>query len=603
MVLAINFELLTKTNRIMKPFHIFIVLCSIPFLVLGQAANANPPKFQTVDNILLKAKDYSIQVKYTKVDFTLKICDVASCYETRPFARTVPNQNLYRAVVNRAKTIDTSLQDADITSDEKTYLMGLKDRVITFIEKDALSKKPEGEQVLSGIDNAKDQYTGELKLHDIVTNFKVIQPSKAEISTYYEHLYKASTDGKSFSLLDSTACTHDNDKVELLDATVIFFNNKASTIALNAVLHCSTGTKEHLEFYNDRYSIPVRAFTYYENASKIVLSKYVLTADLDNGQSIEIHANDLFDFTSFGDGKVGNFGFSIANQRLHVSNDKALKATSNPVKVVQRRFFDFFTGVIYSDLMGLNTNSSNSLVNAQASLLMPMNLGNWSEVSALRQFRVNVNVALNNSFENEARYIGFMNDDKVNHFDLYRKSNLGGALSLDLFSYESKGWFLTWSLGYNAGFYRTGYQYTKTVDNAADEVSTGQLLSITHGPYLNFEFRPQDNFGADIMISLDELNLNDDDVVDGMDFGDSILESDRSNSFLAKHNMVNVSANFYWLLNPGKSDGGVYAKLGLTYHVPTEASFPQLMVGYATNLTSFVNRFKVKEKDPKPTAQ
>lgn len=583
----------------MKHYISSIIVIIFSFFLTAQETSPNTNKFQTVDNILLNLKDYEVQLKYTKTDFTLKICDIANCHETRTFARSVNNENLFRAIVNKVQTIDTTLQDSVISDKEKQYLLGLKERVINFIEKDELSKKTERDQVLSKIDNAKDQYSGELSLHSEVKNFKVVPPTKAAIRVYYFNSYteKEVNGKKEYTLTDKSACDHKNDKLILDDATVIFFNNRASTIAINATLTCEDGSEKSLEFYNYKYSIPVRAFTYYRNASSLIMSTYVLTADLEDGNSIEIHANDIFDYKSFGNGSVGNFGFSIANQRLHISNDKKKYPNSNPVKVVQRRFFDFFTGVVYSDLMGLNTNASNSLINAQASLLMPMNLGNWSELTALRQFRVNVNVALNNSFENEARYIGFADDDKVNHFDLYRKTNLGGTLSLDLLSYESKGWFLTWSLGYNAGFYRTGYQYTNTVENAADEVSTGQLLSITHGPYLNFEFRPQDNFGADIMISLDELNLNDDDIIEGLSLDDSILVNDNSNSYLAKHNMVNVSANFYWLLSPGKSDGGVYARLGLAYHTPTEASFPQLMVGYATNLTSFVNRFKVKDKD------
>jgi hypothetical protein len=571
----------------------------LPYFLFAQAADNDGSTYQTVDNILLKAKDYSIQVKYSKVDFRLKIYNLTTNVESQPLSRKVPRATLYTAVVNLVKTLDTGLTDADITATEKTYLMDIKDRVIAFIENHEALRKSERDQVTSAIDNAKDQYSGQLKLLDSVTSFKVIKPSKAAISVYYPHLYTKTevNNKKTYTLNDTTACTHKHDTIKLQDATVIFFNNKASTISINAKLMCSDGTEKDLELYNYQYSIPVRAFTYYRNASRWILSSYVLTADLEDGYTLEIHANDIFDYKSFCNGKIGNFGFSIANQRLHISNTID---GSNPRKVVQRRFFDFFTGVIYSDLMGLNTETSNSLINAQANLLIPMNLGNWSELTALRQFKVNVSIALNNSFENEARYIGFKDTTNVNHFDLYRKQNLGGMMSIDLFSYESKGWFLTSSLGYNVGFYRTGYQYTKTIDNEADEVSTGQLLSITHGPYLNFEFRPQDNFGADIMISLDELNLNDDDVVDAMNFGEEILENDQSNSFLAKHNMVNVSANFYWLLNPGKSDGGVYTKIGLAYHVPTEASFPQLLVGYATNLTSFVNRFKVKDNSSKP---
>jgi hypothetical protein len=574
-----------------------LFLCLLCFACVLSGQTAIESDYELLKNMTLNGKTYTVYFKSNADKCQFKVGDK----ETTEFKNSIDVHSFFIFFTTFIKMdFDSGLDVLTITESEKNAITQL----ITAIKVAEASKKSERDQILGEIDNAKDQYSGELILHEMIKTFKVIEPSHAAIRKYYSHYYtKAVDQGKvSYTLSDTNTCNHKNDTLVLSDATVIFFNNKASTIALNAKLICADGREDNLEFYNYRYSIPVRAFTYYENDSKLILSKYVLTADLPNGQSIEIHANDIFDYRSFGDGRIGNFGFSIANQRLHISNDKKLKRKSNPVKVVQRRFFDFFTGVIYSDLMGLNTKTSNSLVNAQASLLMPMNLGNWAEVSALRQFRVNVIVALNNSFENEARYIGFKDSDKVNHFDLYRKSNLVSVLSLDLMSYESKGWFLTSSFGYNLGFNRTGYQYTKTIDNAADEVSTGQLLSIIHGPYLNFEFRPQDNFGADIMIRLDEMNLNDDDVIDGKNLSEEILVSDRSNSFLAKHNMVNVSANFYWLVNPGKSDGGVYAKVGVAYHTPTEASYPQLMVGYATNLTSFVNRFKVKENTNKPTS-
>ena len=590
----------------MKTFYfsiVFFLLCSYSFsqneeqeFTLVQVVNVGPNKF----DFKVKSEDNS---------FKMIICkNNSNCSEEFIYLTTADPNDFFDSVIIQINTElsenydDTTFIDGKSNDDKVKAIL---EQIKNLNEQNIRQELTEVQNVLRDIDTEKDKYSGQLVLLNNITNFRVNKPSKWKIERYFSHLYnpvekevlKANGTSKKtvkdFELIDKESGEYEC--LNIVNATVAFFNNKASTISVNAILKLKNGKEESLEFYNGDYSIPLRAFTYYGSPRNPFYNRaiYSLKATTENGNEIEVHINDIFDYRSFGDGAQGNFGFSIANQRYFVSNEDNQK---NTVKVVQRRFFDFFTGVIHSDLMGLNTNSSNSLVNAQASILKPMNLGNWAEYTLLRQFRLTTNIALNNSFENEDRYIGFEDTEIINHFDLFRKQNLSTILSLDVFSYESKGWFTTWSLGYNVGFYRTGYQYTD-ITLEKDNTTSGQLISITHGPYLSFEFRPQDNFGADVMISLDELNLNDDDMVNGRSFSNEIIEADQSNKFLVKHNIVNVSANFYWLTNASKSDGGVYARVGMAYHTPTATSFPQLMVGYATNLTSFVNRFKPKEDD------
>ena len=88
--------------------------------------------------------------------------------------------------------------------------------------------------------------------------------------------------------------------------------------------------------------------------------------------------------------------------------------------------------------------------------------------------------------------------------------------------------------------------------------------------------------------------------INDREFRNNIITDGGTNHFLVKYNLFNVEANFYWLTSPEKrSNGGIYAKLGAYYHTESYDIFPQLMVGYATNLSSFVNRFKPTKKESK----
>ncbi|WP_190809546.1 hypothetical protein [Flagellimonas sp. S3867] len=550
----------------------FITLFILPFFLLGQTVE-KPDLFKTVDNITLNDSVYTIKSKHSKLDFNLKLCTKDNCHVTQEFSRGILPQTLSRAIINFvANEIDTTLTDSLVKPEEKLYLNQLLTRINAAIE----AEKSEAQKATEAIDNEKDQDAAIVVFKE-TARFSVNPPTKLEKRKYYKHV--------------DTTHSHEGEELILKEAVIHFFNNKASSIYLQAKIKCETNSYESINLYNYKYSIPLRAFNYYDNASKLVRVKYILTGEANNGEEIEVHVNDVFDYINVGEKNQGNFGFSIANQKFRVANGEN---EPNTFKVTQRRFFDFFTGVVHSDLMGFNTDNSNSLINAQASLLMPLNLGNWSKLTAIKQFRLTINVALNNSFENENRFISFSDTDMVSHFDLLRKNNLNGTLSADILSYESKGWFSTYSLGYNLGFYRSGFRYSNTQAGTEDAVTNGQVLSISHGPYINFEFRPQDNFGADIMFSLEEFNINDQLDINERDFRDDIIEEAESNLFLVKHNLVNFSANFYWLTSPQKSNGGVYARVGAAYHTPTDAIFPQILVGYATNLTSFVNRFKPK---------
>jgi len=365
--------------------------------------------------------------------------------------------------------------------------------------------------------------------------------------------------------------------LSIIDAKVQFFNNKASSIYLKAKL-IDSNKVEKLIFLNNKSSVPLRFFNNYGN---------MISTESQNRKEIWIDYNDVFDYEA-----DQFFNYSVANDLVSIST---LNRDSASARVVQRRFFDFFTAVAYSDVLGYNSENSNSLLNAQATLLLPLNLRNYGIWTPMRQLTTSINVALGSSFEDETRFISIADAETFNHFDLLKKNNLYGKLSLQAITLEYKRLFLNISLGYSAAFYRTGFRYIETT-GATDIESSRQLLSLGYGPFLNFEIRPQTNFGADINVSLENLDYQDIDEINGRSFAGDIITDSQNSNFGLPYNVINVEANFYWLTSPQKSKGGVFAKIGSYYHSESDTIFPQILVGYATNLTSFVNRFSPKKK-------
>lgn len=582
----------------MKTFKLLTaVMCIFTHWCYAQDEEKN--EFTLLDNIAINNTIYGVNSKSTSSQFTLQICDNTNCHTTRAYVTSINPQLLVSDILNLVKTnLDTTLVIASVSQTEKDQIAALKTKVQAVETKKAEAQRTEVENLFNTIDEEKDQYSAKVILNKDIPyyiKYKEAPPTSVESAltalenTPNDSIMANVSKDSLVNLLKQKSIKNDTSDptkkavkgtgtLEIIDAKIHFFNNKASSIYIKAILTVN-GASEKLIFENNSFSVALRYFNKYGST---------VSVQNKNRDDIIIDYNDVFDYES-----DQFFNYSVANSQISLSHKEEGKAES---KVIQRRFFDFFTGIVYTDVMGFNTENSNSILNAQAKLLLPLNLRNWKKLTLTRQFTTLANIALNNSFEDESRFIAIKDDETFSNFDLLRKNNLYGKINLDVFTYESKGWFLNTSLGYSAAFYRTGFRYTQTQPDDTDIITSRQLLSIGHGPYLNFEIRPQTNFGADIIISLEDLNYNDTNTINGRHFKNDIIVDGGKNHFVAKYNMVNVEANFYWLTNPNKSKGGIYAKLGCYYHTENYNVFPQIMVGYATNLTSFVNRFKPKKE-------
>ena len=563
------------------------IIIAFLFIGLSYGQDGKPADFKIIDNQTINSQSYSIYAKSDAEKFTLKVCQGTQddCPETGEFIIGVDSTVFFNAFTAFIKAeFDDGLVSTSLSAGESNAIKDIPNKIKAVEQKKVDDQLSDAQKLLRDIDENKNQYSGLLVLNKEapykITYFDIDKVKEDKRDNWdggedYPSRYATTEEG--------------TDVLEIKNALVTFFNNKASTVYVEAELKYGDGTSEEIIFLNSQFSVPIRYFNYYGST----VSKNSERKENGKRITITIDYNDVFDYKS-----DQFFNYSVANSQVKLSNVEGSKYSST-AKVIQRRFFDFFTGIIYSDLMGFNTENSNALLNAQARLLIPLNLRNIGKWSLGRQFITSTNVALSNSFEDENRFIAVTDDESFSNFELLRRNNLFGKIGLEVITHEAKGWFTNISLGYSVAFYGTGFRYTQTQDGAEDMVINKQILSVAHGPFLNFEIRPQNNFGADVTFSIEDLNYSDSGTIGNRSFRGDIINEAGKDHFVMPFNLINIEASFYWLTNPETAKGGIYARLGSYFHTESNSIFPQFMVGYATNLTSFVNKFKTNTNDLK----
>ena len=554
--------------------RVLFFLCFISFLLHSQTAIEGD--YTLIDNITINSKSYTIYSKSNANKFQFKVFESGTAHETTEYTNDINANTFFNFFTSFLKTkFDSALVVTSLSEKEKNSITQLSAKIQVVERKKSDAKRTELENLLVKVEEDKPRFSAKIIMNKII-------PYKMRHSNG-----NSPPSGGNITLFSDVSDDERNDDqpvLEIIEAKITFFNNKASSVYIKAQLKKGAAT-EKLIFINNQYSVALRYFNRYGS---------VVSTRTKDGSWITIDYNHVFDYEM-----DEHFNYSIANSEVTLSHVEGSEF-KNEAQVIQRRFFDYFTAVVYSDLMGFNTENANPLLNAQARLLVPLNLKNYRKWSIGRQFNAGTNIALSNSFDNENRFIAVTDDDTVSNFELLKRNNLYGELGLEALTHEAKGWFSHFSLGYKVKFYRTSFRYTQTIENAADMITNRQIISIGHGPFFNIEIRPQNNFGADVTIGLEDLNFSDSNTIANRNFkNDIIVETDKDH-FLFAYNMINLNASFYWLTNPESSKGGIYANLGGYFHTDSNSVFPQFMVGYATNLTSFVNRFKVKGSSTKP---
>ena len=356
---------------------------------------------------------------------------------------------------------------------------------------------------------------------------------------------------------------HKNENLTFIPqyASIRFFNNRVNKVAV-----VGTISGKQYTIHNNYFSIPFRYLT--SNGSTLSIEV--------EGYNYLMEWNDLLDLLPIDT----EFNYAVKNKNYKLLPNEA-------VKIESRNLFDYFTAVVFSDFLGLN-NSSNSLLAAEGRAVIPLALVNSGRWNKPQYFETYLNTSVYNGQEQNISAVTWDGTSKINAFDFFKSRNIEAGINVGLVAFEWRGISSTFTFDYGTQFYRT-----KLIQKIGTDQETVQMYAIGHGPKLKIEIRPQINFGADLNIGLLGYNFNgfNKTLTTTSDFKHDILQYDHT-----LYNTLFIVSNLYTKLNDKDSNGGLYFRLGAYYDFKTYDVSPQIMVGYATNLTSFINKFKKKNE-------
>lgn len=497
--------------------------------------------------------DVSIKHNNQQGFFQLKLCNESlSCKNTIKMQQRIQKDAFIKTLGDFIKT-SFSLPSLDHT------LLGnelsiLYTQITSYNEKKVIEEatKPYKENISSlveQIENLETKYSGKLKVN------------------------------KSIRVYDSAYNIIPKKKFIVDYTTVRFFNNKAKEVVIVGQLN----TNSEIEFVtlNVQFSFPLRAFNN-------TLHYVPISPNDEDAEKLFLNYNDLFQYYPY----EGSYNYSARNKEYRIAADST-------VNIEQRKLMDYFTAVIFSDILGLNDNNANSLLQAEGRIKMPLWIHNKGYFNFFHSVYADLNTTIYNGFDDNSRFITPMSvvadntnpaqisSATINNFDYIKYNNVNAGLGINLMNIELKGLSTEWSFGLGFRYYRAGLRH-KYISDQEDVIKTYQLNALSHELSTNFEIRPQLNFGMDINLAYNWLHSR------GASDNLKIFfnEADGNND----KKVFRLQLNLYSKINPDESNGGIFARLGGFYHVGAKDFYPQILVGYATNLSSFVNRFKKKDE-------
>ena len=456
------------------------------------------------------------------------------------------------------------------------------------------------------------------KIHDkIDTNNKValkkqyqedltnaIDSLEAQEKTYSGILFlKDAFDVKTFDRIEKANDQKKDKRFNVDYATIRFFNNRINDISILGSF--ADDTKEKIVLFNENFSYSLRELnrkvdrnekiTHQSKSNKYEVKKkkvYLIYNLADALQYIPDH----------------KLNYSVKNQELRLT-------PNDSTKVEERQIGDYFTGIIFSDFLGLNSANSNNLIVAEGKIRFPIHLRSWTHWTAFDHISGNVSVNLYNGFNSNSRTIKLQenvfveNENKVfpslnkvleenprDNFDLLVNNNIDAAINFSVITVEWKQANAFFHLNYGIRFLRTAVAYdlfqneqitmgttTPTTINPATFLKTNsfQVFSIGQTAGVTVEIRPQTNIGADFNFGLNWLKdkgTNENEV--------KFFTNNRGT------NNIYTSLDLFATGSNNKKKSGVYFRIAGTYNSKSNRVFPQLMAGFATNLSSFVNKLK-----------
>lgn len=306
----------------------------------------------------------------------------------------------------------------------------------------------------------------------------------------------------------------------------------------------------------------------------------------------------------------GKYNYSLQNQEFDID----LSAPKDSaIKIAQKGVSDFFSGFVYSDVLGLSSTTNNSLFIAEARVFIPFHYRSWGVLTFFDNISFYGRATLLGNADGEGRFTQLKEPYKswtpdrfditkeeapqINSFNLLYNNNFDGGLRFTPLSLEWKGatTFLNIRLGYK--FLRTTVNYNLIGLDSVLADTTGNFNTIESNYATNSfqafsrmleldlvaRYRPQSNFSADIILGVGWLSER------GTNINDLELNVVNQGALFIK-----TMANLYYKVPEKKS--GIACRFGgytNTFNKYRRV-YPVLKIGYATNLSAFVNKLQGK---------
>lgn len=450
-------------------------------------------------------------------------------------------------------------------------------------------------------------YPNEAQIIALLLEGEVLSGSQITIKQQRVQLYKKVNREEipvqdNFLIIDSVAFT--------------ISDNFIRNIVIMGTVIDETGTIYLLRepIYNSSYSLPLYSgekenLSYIKIQEKLGSSPNRQEAQQQTiiNDSLLFFYNDVFDFLP---SRTGSYSFGVRDEEfiLKPNESKELK---------KRGVYDYLSILIFSDLIGLGDNQSNDLLQSELTVRLPIR--NWSKYSThlrwLAYADASIKMSLYNGsqVESELLNINSILIDSANistvpdafnigdtifsidHFDLLRNNNVALDIRFALVSWERKrtNLHVQGIMGMNT--YRSGFTH-RIIKTGEDEVANYQQWAIAPYVALNLQYKPDLNFGAEFFTGIHRLTKR-----NGSNNTPLIYESNgiyRDNGEIAFLKMTewdrwiaSFNLNLYAHLND-KSKGGLFARISGHYSGANNNFFPQILVGYSTNLDNYIGRLR-----------
>ncbi len=541
------------------------------FLATEPLNNAANPAIKEPSNFYILLEDSTFHIKVCKG------ADESDCKKFIDFNANVLESEFIDTMTSTHQLFAKN-DDLNKAALGKIYLL-IKSKISSkAVAKDKKAFEDNFKGKIEALESGAKTYSGQFVLKNKVNLYEVKEVGKIDKK------------GKIRTCKDGTIKTKKenvlNESVYLLidSLNIRIFNNRADNLTI--VGRLSDDKENTLILTNSEYSLPFREFGYKTQTNSLIDK---------NGKTYYYRYDDVLDYLPY-----DRYNYAVRNGNIKVK-------TKDTVKVAERKIGDYFTGIFFSDILGLNSNSGNSLITAEGRIRIPWHFRNYGRSTFVDNITAYASVNLVSGLEDSSRQITL--DDTIdpdetsvansalfnsNNFNLLVNNNIDAGISITPYTFEWKGASTFIHLRYGLRFLRTGVEYNlkeqvNTVVNGVPIVQENileqrsfQVYSIGQEAEINFEIRPQSSVGADVTFGLNwfrATGTNKNDV-----------------NFSTMNNTPNLKlmTNIYAFTDSEDSNSGIYVRLGGHYNLGNSKVFPQLMVGYATNLSSFVNKFAKK---------